>query len=77
MDNKKLMERNIPGMNRNARFAEVEHAENLGSTLKRILTYFAREKGMILSMLVIVPPACKVRPLISLQTVRKVSLRVH
>ena len=54
MDNKKLMERNIPGMNRNARFAEVEHAENLGSTLKRILTYFAREKGMILSMLVIV-----------------------
>ena len=48
------MERNIPGMNSNARFAEVEHAENLVSTLKRILTYFAREKGMILSMLVIV-----------------------
>lgn len=54
MADKKLLERNIPGMNRSARFAEVEHAENLGSTLKRILKYFAREKVMVFSMLVIV-----------------------
>lgn len=27
---KKLVERTIPGMNRNARFSEVEHAENVG-----------------------------------------------
>ncbi|MBQ8620707.1 MAG: ABC transporter ATP-binding protein [Oscillospiraceae bacterium] len=51
---KKLMERTIPGMNRNARFAEVEHAENIGGTIKRILTYFAKEKMLVLSMLAIV-----------------------
>lgn len=54
MTDKKLVERNIPGMNRGARFAEVEHAENIGSTLKRILTYFAKEKIMVISMLAIV-----------------------
>ena len=37
---KKLVERTIPGMNRNARFSEVEHAENVGGTLKRIIRYF-------------------------------------
>lgn len=37
MTDKKLEERNIPGMNRNARFAEVEYAENIGATLKKIL----------------------------------------
>ena len=51
----KLEERNIPGMmNRSARFAEVEHAENAGMTLKRILTYFAREKLMVAAMLAVV-----------------------
>lgn len=55
MTDKKLEERNIPGMmNRSTRFAEVEHAENAGITLKRILTYFAREKRMVLAMLSIV-----------------------
>ncbi|MGN0568375.1 MAG: ABC transporter ATP-binding protein [Acutalibacteraceae bacterium] len=54
MSEKKLAERNIPGMNRGARFAEVEHAENVGGTLKRILSYFAKEKIMVISMLVIV-----------------------
>lgn len=54
MADKKLEERNIPGMNRNARFAEVEHAENVGKTLKRILTYFAKEKVMVISILIIV-----------------------
>lgn len=52
---KKLAERNIPGMmNRNNRFAEAEHAEHVGATLKRILTYFAREKFMVFGMLAIV-----------------------
>ena len=54
MTDRKLAERNIPGMNRNARFAEVEHAQNAGATLRRILTYFAREKGMVFAMLVVV-----------------------
>lgn len=52
--NKKLEERNMPGMHRGARFAEVEHAENVSGTLKRILTYFAQEKRMLFSMLFIV-----------------------
>lgn len=54
MADKKLIERNIPGMNRGARFAEVEHAENVGGTLKRILSYFAKEKIMVILMLTIV-----------------------
>ena len=54
MTDRKLAERNIPGMNRNARFAEVEHAQNAGATLRRILTYFAREKAMVFAMLVVV-----------------------
>lgn len=46
---------NIPGMvNRGARFAEVEHAENAGAALKRILIYFAHEKRMVISMLTVV-----------------------
>lgn len=51
MDDKKLIERNVPGMNRSARFAEAEHAENVGKTLKRLVAYFAREKGMVIAML--------------------------
>jgi len=51
----KLEERNIPGMmNRNARFAEVEHAEHIRKTLMRILTYFAHEKFIVIAMLLIV-----------------------
>ncbi|MGM9603480.1 MAG: ABC transporter ATP-binding protein [Faecousia sp.] len=51
----KLVERNIPGgMNRGQRFAEVEHAENITGTLKRIAKYFIREKGTVLSMLAVV-----------------------
>lgn len=53
-DEKKLMERTIPGMNRANRFAEAEHAEHVGATLKRIAAYFAKEKGMVLSMLAVV-----------------------
>ena len=36
------------------RFAEVEHAENAGRTLRRIVAYFAREKAMVLAMLAVV-----------------------
>lgn len=50
----KLAERNIPGMNRNARFAEVQRAENVGGTLKRIALYFAHEKIMVICMLAVV-----------------------
>ncbi len=46
--------RNIPAMTRQARFAEVEHAENVGGTLRRILTYFGREKILVICMLGIV-----------------------
>ncbi|MGN0522017.1 MAG: ABC transporter ATP-binding protein [Eubacterium sp.] len=54
MSEQNLQQRNIPGMNRHVRFAEVEHAENVGATLKRILTYFAKEKTIVISMLMIV-----------------------
>ncbi|MDY5577612.1 MAG: ABC transporter ATP-binding protein [Lachnospiraceae bacterium] len=55
MSEQKTVERNIPGMNqRNGRFAQVEYAENVGATLKRIWAYFVREKIMVISMLGIV-----------------------
>lgn len=51
----KLAERNIPGMmNRNQRFAEVQHAENVGATLRHIAMYFAKEKAMVGCMLAVV-----------------------
>ncbi len=51
----KQAERNIPGMmNRGQRFAEVQHAENIKGTLKRISVYFIKEKDMVLGMLAIV-----------------------
>ncbi|MGN1005776.1 MAG: hypothetical protein ACI4O8_04600, partial [Aristaeellaceae bacterium] len=55
MTDRKLVERNIPGMmNRSTRFAEVEHAENVGATLRRIAAYFARERAMVAAMLGVV-----------------------
>ena len=53
-EKQKLPERNIPGMNRHERFMEVEHAENVGATLKRIVVYFVREKIMAAVMLAVV-----------------------
>ncbi|MDE6913955.1 MAG: multidrug ABC transporter ATP-binding protein, partial [Lachnospiraceae bacterium] len=51
----KLAGRNIPGMmNRNQRFAEVQHAENVGAALKHIGAYFAKEKVMVAGMLAVV-----------------------
>lgn len=52
---RKIAERNIPGMmNRGQRFAQVEHAENVGATLGRIMTYFTREKAMVCGMLTVI-----------------------
>lgn len=51
----KLAERNIPGMmNRGQRFAEVQHAQNAGKTLKRIAAYFVKEKKVVAAMLAVV-----------------------
>lgn len=51
----KLEERNIPGMmDRNARFAEAERAENIEKTLVRLLMYFAHEKNIVIAMLLTV-----------------------
>lgn len=46
--------RQFTGRGGRNRFAEVEHAENVGQTLRRIATYFAREKTMVLGMLAVV-----------------------
>ena len=55
MADKRLEERNIPGMmNRSSRFAETEHAEHAGAALKRLASYFVHEKWMAASMLAIV-----------------------
>lgn len=50
----KLKERNIPGMNRQERFVQAEHAEHAGKTLKRTAIYFAHEKTMVFCMLAVV-----------------------
>ena len=53
--NQKLVQRSIPGaMKREQRFAEVEHAENIGETLKRIAVYLVRDKMTVLFMLAVV-----------------------
>lgn len=54
MSESKVVERNIPGNSRHERFVEVEHAENVSGTIKRILTYFAHEKMLVICMLGIV-----------------------
>ena len=51
---KKLMERTILGMNRHERFVEVEHAQNADAALKRLVSYFAKEKALVTGMLAIV-----------------------
>ena len=54
MAEKKVADRYMRTPNHAARFAEVEHAEHLGATVRRICTYFAREKVMVISMLAVV-----------------------
>lgn len=53
-EDKKIPEQKLPGMNRAARFAAVEYADDIGGTLKRIFAYFAKEKLLVVSMLAIV-----------------------
>ncbi|HBA49164.1 MAG TPA: hypothetical protein DCZ91_15480 [Lachnospiraceae bacterium] len=53
-NNQKLMERNIPGMNRHERFGQAEHAENVGKTLKQVAVYFVHEKKMVFGMFAVV-----------------------
>ncbi len=51
----RLAERNIPGMmNRRERFAEPEHADNIGATARRIAVYFVKEKKLVAGMLAVV-----------------------
>ncbi len=53
--NQRLGERSIPGMmSRQQRFAEAEHADNAGAAARRIVTYFMREKTLVISMLAVV-----------------------
>lgn len=54
MSEPRKIESNIPGMNRRERFVEVEHAENVGETIKRIISYFVHEKVLVIGMLGIV-----------------------
>lgn len=61
IDNQNAAERKIPGMmSRGQRFAQVEHAENVGQTLKRMIVYFIQDKETVISMLaaVIVGTLC-------------------
>ena len=51
----KKLEQNIPMMNRRGnRFAQVEHAQNAGAALKRIIRYFIYERKLVLTMLAVV-----------------------
>ena len=51
----RLAERNIPGMmNRRERFAEPEHADDIGATVRRIVVYFVKEKKLVAGMLAVV-----------------------
>lgn len=53
--NQKIVERNIPGMmNRHNRFAEAEHADDVGATSRRIAAYFIHEKNLVVCMLAVV-----------------------
>lgn len=50
----KLEIRNIPGMRSRERFVEVQYAQDIKTTLKRIASYFVKEKIMVLCMMVTV-----------------------
>lgn len=47
----KLELRNIPGMRSRERFVEVQHAQDVKTTLKRIVSYFVKENIMVFCML--------------------------
>ena len=53
--NRKPEQQMIPGAGRREqRFAEVEHAEHIGPTLKRLVGYFVQEKALVFGMLAVV-----------------------
>lgn len=56
MAEKRTEQAGFPQMNRGpgARFAQVEHAQNVGATIRRIWTFFAKEKVMLIGMLCVV-----------------------
>lgn len=55
MSESKKAERNIPGnLSRESRFAQVEYAEDVSGTLRRIVTYFVHEKMLVINMLIAV-----------------------
>ncbi len=45
---------NIPGMGRRERFQTVEHAEDAGKTVRRLVGYFTRQKPLVVLMLAVV-----------------------
>ncbi|MCD8231340.1 MAG: ABC transporter ATP-binding protein/permease [Clostridiales bacterium] len=47
-------EQSVSRMTRGSRFAEVEHAQNAGATLARIVTYFMGEKALVFLMFAVV-----------------------
>lgn len=53
-ENHRTAEQNIPGITRRERFGEIQHAANVGETLKRIVTYFVHEKTIVICMLAVV-----------------------
>ena len=54
MADKKAEERNLPSVRGVNRFAEVEHAEHMGATLRQIIRYFGHEKLMVIGMFAVV-----------------------
>ena len=49
-----LVEKSMPHGGPRNRFAEAEHAENVGGTVRRLMTYFAKEKTLVAAMLLVV-----------------------
>ena len=51
----KLVQGNLPGTRtRGQRFAQIEYANDIRGTLKRLLSYFARERAVVFAMLGVV-----------------------
>ena len=51
----KLVQGNLPGTRtRGQRFAKIEYANDIRGTLKRLLSYFARERAVVFAMIGVV-----------------------
>lgn len=53
-ESKNTAERQISVLTRRERFVEVEHAQNIGQTLRRLMTYFLHQKILILIIFMVV-----------------------